>query len=66
MMIKNEFKKNLGRKCITINHENIIQHVSKSYSSSIHNKKLFINEYKNLCTKINKNISIMEIKVIVD
>jgi hypothetical protein len=42
-----------------INNESYIKHVSKSYSSSIHNKKLFINEYKNLCTKIDKNLGIL-------
>jgi hypothetical protein len=36
--------------------------VSKSYSSSIYNKKLFISEYKNLCTKIDKNLDILEDK----
>lgn len=31
----------------------MIEHVSKSYSSSIHDKKLFITEYKYLINKIN-------------
>ena len=34
-------------------------HVSKIYSSSIHDKKLFINEYKELIHKINKNLNIL-------
>ena len=41
---------------ITVNDKNLIKHVSKSYSSSIHDKKLFINEYKDLMSKIDKNI----------
>jgi hypothetical protein len=45
-----------------INNETYIKHVSKSYSSSIHDKKLFISEYKNLCTKIDKNLDILEDK----
>lgn len=44
---------------VTINNESYIKHVSKSYSSSIHDKKLFLCEYKNLCTKIDKNINIL-------
>ncbi len=44
---------------VTINNENIIKHVSKSYSSSIHDKKLFIAEYKNLCAKIDNNLAIL-------
>ncbi len=44
---------------VVINNENIIKHVSKNYSSSIHDKKLFIAEYKNLCSKINKNLGII-------
>ncbi len=44
---------------LVIDDKSIIKHISKSYSSSIHDKKLFISEYKNLCTKINKNISIL-------
>ena len=31
---------------VVINNESYIKHVSKSYSSSIHDKKLFISEYK--------------------
>ena len=31
---------------LVINHKSMREHVSKSYSSSIHDKKLFINEYK--------------------
>ena len=42
-----------------INDKNLIEHVSKSYSSSIHDKKLFINEYKDLISKIDKNIEIL-------
>jgi hypothetical protein len=34
-------------------------HISKSYSSSIHNKKLFINKYKNLYIKTDKNLNIL-------
>ena len=44
---------------LVINDENIIKHVSKIYSSSIHDKKLFINEYKELIHKINKNLNIL-------
>ena len=44
---------------LVINNENIIKHVSKSYSSSIHDKKLFINEYKELINKIDKNLHIL-------
>ena len=33
--------------------------MSKSYSSSIHDKKLFINECKELIHKINKNLNIL-------
>jgi hypothetical protein len=44
---------------LVINNENIIKHVSKSYSSSIHDKKLFLCEYKSLCTKIDNNLNIM-------
>ena len=44
---------------LTINNENIIKHVSKSYSSSTHDKKLFIAEYKDLCTKINEKLTII-------
>ena len=44
---------------ITVNDKNLIEHVSKSYSSSIHDKKLFINEYKDLISKIDKNIEIL-------
>ncbi len=45
-----------------IDDKNIIKHVSKSYSSSIHDKKLFIAEYKDLIKKIDKNISIFGVK----
>lgn len=44
---------------ITVNDKSMIEHVSKSYSSSIHDKKLFINEYKDLMSKIDKNIEIL-------
>ena len=44
---------------VTINDKSLIEHVSKSYSSSIHDKKLFINEYKDLMSKIDKNIEIL-------
>ena len=44
---------------LVINDKNLIEHVSKSYSSSIHDKKLFINEYKDLISKIDKNIEIL-------
>lgn len=44
---------------VTINHKKLREHVSKSYSSSIHDKKLFITEYKCL---INKNIEILRDK----
>lgn len=44
---------------VVINNESLIKHVSKSYSSSIHDKKLFITEYKNLCTKIDNNLGIL-------
>ncbi len=44
---------------VVINNESYIKHVSKSYSSSIHDKKLFISEYKNLCTKIDNNLGIL-------
>ena len=37
----------------------MIEHVSKSYISSIHDKRLFLCEYKNLCTKINNNLGII-------
>ena len=33
--------------------------MSKSYSSSIHDKKLFITEYKDLINNIDKNIEIL-------
>ena len=42
MVIKNEFKKKLGR-----------------YSSSIHDKKLFLCEYKELMKRVDNNISIL-------
>jgi hypothetical protein len=42
-----------------LNFKYYIKHVSKSYSSSIYDKKLFISEYKNLCTKIDKNLGIL-------
>ena len=44
---------------LVINDKNLIEHVSKSYSSSIHDKKLFIAEYKDLCTKINEKLTII-------
>ena len=44
---------------VVINNESYIKHVSKSYSSSIHDKKLFISEYKSLISKIDKNINIL-------
>ena len=51
---------------LVINDKNLIEHVSKSYSSSIHDKKLFINEYKDLMSKIDKNINILDIKILGD
>lgn len=44
---------------LVINDESIIKHVSKSYSSSIHDKKLFLCEYKNLIKKIDNNLNII-------
>jgi hypothetical protein len=44
---------------ITVNDKSMIEHVSKSYSSSIHDKKLFLYEYKDLMSKIDKNIEIL-------
>ena len=44
---------------VTINDKSMIEHVSKSYSSSIHDKKLFISEYKSLISKIDKSIDIL-------
>ena len=44
---------------VTINDKSMIEHVSKSYSSSIHDKKLFIKEYKSLMSKINKDLDIL-------
>ena len=44
---------------VTINDKSMIEHVSKSYSSSIHDKKLFIKEYKSLMSKINKGLDIL-------
>ena len=44
---------------VVINNESYIKHVSKSYSSSIHDKKLFISEYKELMKMISNNISII-------
>jgi hypothetical protein len=62
--IYNEYKYHYEIKFqLVINNENIIKYVSKSYNSNIHNKKLFISEYKNLCTKIDKKLSILEYKV---
>ena len=57
---------------LVINHKSMIEHVSKSYSSSIHDKRLFINEYKvNIPTKRNevkykenKNLSKSENKIL--
>ena len=42
-----------------INNKSYIKHVSKSYSSSIHDKKLFLYEYKNLIKRIDNNLSII-------
>ena len=44
---------------IIINDKRIIEHVSKSYSSSIHDKRLFITEYKNLMKRIDQNREIL-------
>ena len=44
---------------VTINDKSLIEHVSKSYSSSIHDKKLFISEYKSLISKIDKGLNIL-------
>ena len=44
---------------LTVNDKSMIEHVSKSYSSSIHDKKLFIKEYKSLMSKINKDLDIL-------
>ena len=44
---------------IVINESSQIKSISKSYSSSIHDKKLFLSEYRNLSNKINKNLSIL-------
>ena len=43
---------------LVINNESYIKHVSKSYSSSIHDKKLFIAEYKELIKRIDNNLNI--------
>ena len=43
---------------VTINHQNLIQHVSKSYSSSIHDKNLFLKEYNDLMGSIKSKIKI--------
>ena len=42
--------------------KSIIQNISKAYPSSIHDKKLFICEYKNLTNKIDKSLKILEDK----
>lgn len=44
---------------VIINDKKIIQSVSSSYPGSIHDKKLFLSEYKNLTEKIDKNLSIL-------
>ena len=44
---------------IIVNDKSLIEHVSKSYSSSIHDKKLFLYEYKDLINKINNNLNIL-------
>ena len=44
---------------IIVNDKRVIEHVSKSYSSSIHDKKLFLCEYKDLINKINNNLNIL-------
>ncbi len=44
---------------IIVNDKSMIEHVSKSYSSSIHDKKLFLYEYKDLINKINNNLNIL-------
>ena len=44
---------------VIVDDKSIIQNISKSYPSSIHNKKLFICEYKDLTNKIDKNLKIL-------
>ena len=39
--------------------KSIIQNISKAYPSSIHDKKLFICEYKDLTNKIDKSLKIL-------
>ena len=41
---------------VIVNDQSIIRNISKDYPSSIHDKKLFICEYKDLTTKIDKNL----------
>ena len=44
---------------VIINDKSLIQAVSQSYPSSIHDKKLFLSEYKNITNKIDKNLTIL-------
>lgn len=44
---------------IIINDKSMIEHINKSYNSSIHDKKLFITEYKELTKRINNNVNIL-------
>ena len=44
---------------VTINNQNLIQHVSKSYASSIHDKNLFLKEYNHLIDIIKSKIKIL-------
>ena len=44
---------------VIVNDKSIIQNISKAYPSSIHDKKLFICEYKNLTNKIDKSLKIL-------
>ena len=45
---------------VIVDDKSIIQNISKSYPSSIHDKKLFKCEYKDLTNKIDKNLKILE------
>ena len=44
---------------VIVNDKSIIQNISKAYPSSIHDKKLFICEYKDLTNKIDKSLKIL-------
>ena len=44
---------------VIINDKSMIKAVSKAYPSSIHDKKLFMKEYKNLTDKIDRNLTIL-------